>query len=149
MIKHVRIDSPLYETQTGKSWYQSWVPTTALCLPFTLFGIWTQHIDIWADASVCCLCFAETSDTMQSGSGCHVRGVHLARLTARQHRSHPVDMRAAQGRAAGLQTHLGGEYTWSLPFALSPDRSCVSHIASIHTNLQGGVRNTLYIGCVM
>jgi hypothetical protein len=46
---------------------------------------------------------------MQSGSGRHVRGFDPARLAAGQHCGHAVDMRAAQGRAAGFQAHLGGK----------------------------------------
>jgi hypothetical protein len=55
------------------------------------------------------LCFPDTSDAMQSGSGRHIRGFDPARLAAGQHRGHAVHLRAAQGRAAGFQAHLGGE----------------------------------------
>jgi hypothetical protein len=52
---------------------------------------------------------------MQSGSGRHIRGFDPARLTAGEHGGHAVDMRATQGRAAGLQAHLGGESHSVLP----------------------------------
>jgi hypothetical protein len=55
------------------------------------------------------LCFADASDSMQSGCGCNIRGVDPAGLTARQYGGHPVHVRAAQSRATGLQSHLGGE----------------------------------------
>jgi hypothetical protein len=67
-----------------------------------------KDFEISADL-FCRLCLPDTSNIMQSGSGRHLWGFDPARLAAGQHRGHAVDMRAAQGRAAGFQAHLGGE----------------------------------------
>jgi hypothetical protein len=59
---------------------------------------------------------------MQSGSGRHVRGFDPARFAAGQHCGHAVDMRAAQGRAAGFQAHLGGNSHLATCFILYVSR---------------------------